>query len=113
MGTAPAAIEWRCSDRPVPYDDAVAEMERRIAAVRAGSAPELVWLLEHSPLYTAGTSARPADMLDPQRLPVTADELPNLVDALTPAGDVRTLPSMWPERGGIDGFFMARLRRAA
>jgi len=70
MGTAPAAIEWRCSDRPVPYDDAVAEMERRIAAVRAGSAPELVWLLEHSPLYTAGTSARPADLLDPQRLPV-------------------------------------------
>jgi lipoyl(octanoyl) transferase len=70
MGTAPAAIEWRCSDQPVPYDDAVAEMERRIAAVRAGSAPELVWLLEHSPLYTAGTSARPADLLDPQRLPV-------------------------------------------
>jgi lipoyl(octanoyl) transferase len=70
MGTAPAAIEWRCSDRPVPYDDAVAEMERRIAAIRAGSAPELVWLLEHSPLYTAGTSARPADLLDPQRLPV-------------------------------------------
>jgi len=70
MGTAPAAIEWRCSDRSVPYDDAVAEMERRIAAVRAGSAPELVWLLEHPPLYTAGTSARPADLLDPQRLPV-------------------------------------------
>ena len=70
MGTAPAAIEWRCSDRPVPYDDAVAGMERRIAAIRAGSAPELVWLLEHLPLYTAGTSARPADLLDPQRLPV-------------------------------------------
>jgi lipoyl(octanoyl) transferase len=70
MGTAPAAIEWRCSDRPVPYDAAVAGMERRIAAIRAGSAPELVWLLEHSPLYTAGTSARPADLLDPQRLPV-------------------------------------------
>jgi len=48
-----------------------------------------------------------------RRLPVTADELPNLAEALTPAGDVRTLPSMWPERGGIDGFFMARLRRAA
>jgi 16S rRNA (cytosine967-C5)-methyltransferase len=48
-----------------------------------------------------------------RRLPVTADELPNLAEALTPAGDVRTLPSMWLERGGIDGFFMARLRRAA
>jgi lipoyl(octanoyl) transferase len=70
MGTASAAIEWRCSDEPVPYEMAVAEMERRIAAIRAGSAPELVWLLEHPPLYTAGTSARPEDLLDPRRLPV-------------------------------------------
>jgi lipoyl(octanoyl) transferase len=70
MGTAPAAIEWRCSDRPVPYDEAVAEMEQRIAAIRAGARPELVWLLEHPPLYTAGTSARPEDLLDPRRLPV-------------------------------------------
>jgi lipoyl(octanoyl) transferase len=70
MGTAPAAIEWRCSDEPMPYEMAVAEMERRIAAIRAGSAPELVWLLEHPPLYTAGTSARPEDLLDPRRLPV-------------------------------------------
>jgi lipoyl(octanoyl) transferase len=70
MGTAPAAIEWRCSDRPVPYDEAVAEMEQRIAAIRAGAMPELVWLLEHPPLYTAGTSARPEDLLDPRRLPV-------------------------------------------
>jgi lipoyl(octanoyl) transferase len=70
MGTAPPSIEWRCSDQPVPYEMAVAEMERRIAAIRAGSARELVWLLEHPPLYTAGTSARPEDLLDPQRLPV-------------------------------------------
>jgi len=70
MGTAPAAIEWRCSDRPVPYDEAVAEMEQRIAAIRARAMPELVWLLEHPPLYTAGTSARPEDLLDPRRLPV-------------------------------------------
>jgi lipoyl(octanoyl) transferase len=70
MGTAPAAIEWRRSGAPVPYETAVAEMERRIAAIRAGSAPALVWLLEHPPLYTAGTSARPEDLLDPQRLPV-------------------------------------------
>jgi len=70
MGMAPAAIEWRCSDRPVPYEEAVAAMEQRIAAIRAGSAPELVWLLEHPPLYTAGTSARAEDLLDPQRLPV-------------------------------------------
>ena len=70
MGTAAAAIEWRLSDGPVPYEDAVAEMERRIAAIRAGTAPELVWLLEHPPLYTAGTSARPEDLLAPGGLPV-------------------------------------------
>jgi lipoyl(octanoyl) transferase len=70
MGTAPAAIEWRCKDQPVPYEEAVAAMESRIAAIRAGTAPELVWLLEHPPLYTAGTSARAEDLLDPQRLPV-------------------------------------------
>src|SRR5881227_63422 len=70
MGMAAAAIEWRHSDRLVPYEAAVAEMERRVAAIRAGSMPELVWLLEHPPLYTAGTSARPEDLLEPQRLPV-------------------------------------------
>ncbi|HEV8680801.1 MAG TPA: lipoate-protein ligase B, partial [Stellaceae bacterium] len=63
MGTAPGEIEWRRSDDPVPYEAAVGEMERRIAAIRDGGAPELVWLLEHPPLYTAGTSARPSDLL--------------------------------------------------
>src|SRR5947199_1671349 len=68
---APAGdTEWRCGAALVPYQTAVAEMERRIAAIRDGSAPELVWLLEHPPLYTAGTSARPEDLLDPARLPV-------------------------------------------
>src|SRR5260370_4666832 len=70
MGPPPAGIEWRRSDDPVPYEDAVDEMERRVAAIRAGTAPELVWLLEHPPLYTAGTSAREEELLDPQRLPV-------------------------------------------
>jgi lipoyl(octanoyl) transferase len=63
-------VEWRISDAPVPYQEAVAEMERRIAAIRDGRASELVWLLEHPPLYTAGTSAQPRDLLDPSRLPV-------------------------------------------
>ncbi len=63
-------VEWRISDGLVPYEEAVAEMEARIAAIRAGTAPELVWLLEHPPLYTAGTSARAEDLLDPARLPV-------------------------------------------
>lgn len=64
------AVEWRITDAPVPYPDAVAEMEARVAAIRAGAAPELVWLLEHPPLYTAGTSAHDADLLAPDRFPV-------------------------------------------
>ncbi|WP_420404106.1 lipoyl(octanoyl) transferase LipB [Nisaea sp.] len=63
-------VEWRVSDRPVAYPEAVAEMEARAAAIRNGSAPELVWLLEHPPLYTAGTSANAADLLQPDRFPV-------------------------------------------
>ena len=61
--------EWRVEKNPVPYPDAVAAMEARVAAIRAGTAPELVWLLEHPPIYTAGTSAREADLIDP-RFPV-------------------------------------------
>jgi len=63
-------VEWRISAEPVGYTDAVAEMERRVAAIRAGELPELVWLLEHPALYTAGTSARPEDLIEPARLPV-------------------------------------------
>ena len=64
-------VEWRRSDAPVPYPEAVALMEARVEAIRAGRAGELVWLLEHPPLYTAGTSARPEELLDP-RFPVYA-----------------------------------------
>ncbi len=63
-------VEWQISDAPVPYEAAVAAMEARVAAIRAGTAPELVWLLEHPPLYTAGTSARDSDLIDPALLPV-------------------------------------------
>jgi lipoyl(octanoyl) transferase len=62
--------DWRVSADPVPYPQAVATMEAHVAAIRAGTAPELVWLLEHPPLYTAGTSARPADLVVPDRFPV-------------------------------------------
>jgi lipoyl(octanoyl) transferase len=64
-----AAVEWRISANPVDYVAAVAEMDARAAAIRTTGAPELIWLLEHPPLYTGGTSARPADLLDP-RFPV-------------------------------------------
>lgn len=63
-------VEWRVSDVAVPYELAVAEMEARVAAIAEGRAPELVWLLEHPPLYTAGTSADAADLIDPKRFPV-------------------------------------------
>lgn len=62
--------EWRISDGLVPYPQALAEMEARVEAIIAGRAPELVWLLEHPALYTAGTSARPQDLLEPDRFPV-------------------------------------------
>ena len=63
-------LEWRISDQPVDYEAAVAEMEVRAAAIRDGSAPDLVWLLEHPPLYTAGTSAQDEDLLDTKGFPV-------------------------------------------
>jgi lipoyl(octanoyl) transferase len=64
------AIEWNVSDGPVHYPDAVAAMEARVATIAAGGAPEQAWLLEHLPLYTAGTSARESDLLAPDRFPV-------------------------------------------
>src|SRR5258705_7343976 len=63
------AVEWRIPDPPVPYLEAVAAMEARVADIAAGRAPELVWLLEHPPLYTSGTSGKAADLLDP-RFPI-------------------------------------------
>jgi lipoyl(octanoyl) transferase len=65
-----APVAWQVSDAPVDYPDAVAAMEARVAAISAGEAPELVWLVEHPPLYTAGTSAKPSDLLEPGRFPV-------------------------------------------
>jgi lipoyl(octanoyl) transferase len=63
------AVEWRLSDGLVDYPQALADMETRAAAIGAGNAPERIWLLEHPPLYTAGTSADAAELLDP-RFPV-------------------------------------------
>lgn len=63
-------IEWRTSDGLVPYEEAFAAMESRAAAVRDGTAAELAWLLEHPPLFTAGTSADPAELFNPMSFPV-------------------------------------------
>ncbi|WP_109312033.1 lipoyl(octanoyl) transferase LipB [Ruegeria sp. AU67] len=63
-------MEWKITDGLTDYKDAVAFMEARVAAIAAGEADECVWLLEHPPLYTAGTSARIEDLTDPDRFPV-------------------------------------------
>ncbi len=63
-------VEWIASNGLTEYDDAVAFMEARAADIRAGTAAEAIWLVEHPPLYTAGTSAKPEDLTDPDRFPV-------------------------------------------
>ena len=70
VGPVSGGVEWRVAGGPVPYGEALAAMEARVDAVRAGEAPELVWLLEHPALYTAGTSADPAELVEPDRFPV-------------------------------------------
>ncbi len=66
LTTAAEAIEWRVSPQPVPYREALAAMEARARGIRAGDARELVWLLEHPPVYTAGTSADPSELVTPR-----------------------------------------------
>lgn len=66
----PEEIEWRVSEAPVPYEQALAFMEQRAAAIRDGHARECIWLLEHPPLFTSGTSADPAEITNPLGFPV-------------------------------------------
>src|ERR1700710_1499660 len=68
-GLTRPAVEWRIAPGLTPYPEAVAFMEERAAAIAAGQRPDLVWLVEHPPIYTAGTSAKDADLLD-ARFPV-------------------------------------------
>jgi len=63
-------VEWRISDSPIAYADAISFMEQRVEDIHSGSAAEMIWLLEHPPLYTAGTSAEDNELLDPGRFPV-------------------------------------------
>jgi lipoyl(octanoyl) transferase len=72
-GGLPApTLEWCVAPGLTPYPEALAAMQQRVAAIRAGAAPEKVWLVEHPPLYTAGTSARPEELTDPSRFPTFA-----------------------------------------
>ena len=64
-----AGVQWRIAEGLTPYPEALAAMRARVDAIRAGRAAELVWLVEHPPLYTAGTSADPADLRAPERFP--------------------------------------------
>jgi lipoyl(octanoyl) transferase len=68
----PPPLEWCVAPGLTPYPDALATMQQRVAAIRAGTAAETVWLVEHPPLYTAGTSARPEELTDPARFPTFA-----------------------------------------
>lgn len=63
-------IDWCVSEGLTPYEEAVKAMEERVQSIHAGLSSEMIWLLEHPPLYTAGTSAKPADLLEASRLPV-------------------------------------------
>jgi lipoyl(octanoyl) transferase len=63
-------VEFEISNGLVPYPEALARMEKRVATIAAGEAPELIWFLEHPPIYTAGTSAKREDLRDPDRFPV-------------------------------------------
>ena len=63
-------VQWVVAPDPVPYDEAVAFMEDRVAAIHAGEADEMIWLLEHPPLYTGGVSAKSDDLID-ARFPVS------------------------------------------
>ena len=69
-GTSNQDVEWRRAEQRVDYPEAVRRMEKRVADIRAGTAPELVWLVEHPPLITAGTSADPRELLDRTRFPI-------------------------------------------
>jgi len=63
-------VEWKISSHPISYQHAVDWMDSRVAQIIDGSAPEVIWLLEHPPMYTAGTSAKVKDLIDPDRFPV-------------------------------------------
>lgn len=70
MDATTATLEWQISDAFVAYEESLAAMQTRVAAIRAGTAHERVWLLEHPPLYTAGTSATPEGLVDANALPI-------------------------------------------
>ena len=71
-GSTARTVEWCVAAAPIFYPDAVAGMTARVAGIRAGTAAERVWLIEHPPLYTSGTSARPQDLTAPERFPAFA-----------------------------------------
>ena len=68
--SSPATVAWEIAEELVPYDEAVARMDREVCAIARGEAPERIWLLQHPPLYTAGTSANESDLMAPDRFPV-------------------------------------------
>ena len=72
-------MQWKTTKTPVPYPQAMAQMEARVEQIIAGKADNLVWLLEHPPLYTSGTSAKPEDLTNEQQFPVQLHLLASIV----------------------------------
>ncbi|MGH7732889.1 MAG: lipoyl(octanoyl) transferase LipB [Gemmatimonadales bacterium] len=104
------AVEWLISDQPVPYPEAIAAMEARVATIAADEAPERVWLLEHPALYTSGTSGRATDLLDP-RFPVFASGRGGQLTYHGPGQRVAYVMLDLRERGGDVRAFIAGLER--
>ena len=107
--TSSTPVEWRVSERLVAYPEALAAMEARVEAILAGRAAEQVWLLEHPPLYTAGTSAKPGDLLWPDRFPVYASGAAASTPITAPASGSPTRCSISAAAGATCAAYVWRL----
>jgi lipoyl(octanoyl) transferase len=105
------SVEWAASRAPIAYPDAVAGMQARAARIAAGAAGELVWLLEHPPIYTAGTSARAEDLLNPRCFPVYATGRGGRLTYHGPGQRVAYVMLDLKHRGGDVRAFVADLER--
>ncbi len=102
-------VRWEVSSNPVAYADALTRMDHEVAAIAKGDRQELVWLLEHPPIYTAGTSAKSADLVDPQRFPVFLTGRDGQYTYHGPGQRVAYVMMNLKDRGGDVRAFVARL----
>ena len=91
-------IEWKHTDGLVPYEEALAFMEARVADISAGTASECIWLLEHPPLYTAGTSAKREDLVAPTASPFMKPDVAGSIPIMVQANVLSMSCSMFKAR---------------